>query len=315
MVRVTPALAAAVPIGIVLGLGLWTLASLVPSLSRPRLLARVAPHVLDVSAEARALVARRPSEPSPVLGLLVGPPVERIRRVMAAVLGGDDTVRRRLRQSGDGRTADGFRSRQLIWAGVGAVGGILIALVAARTGSAPLPVQIAVVPLIAGVGLLLPERMLVHSAQTRLRRMSEELPTVLEFLTLALSAGESLPDTLGRVARAGTGELAREMAAVIAEVNTGVSLSSALQRCAAAVDLPALTRCVEQLVPALERGSPLVEVLRAQAQDAREDAKRGLIEAAGRKEIAMLVPLVFLILPVTILFAIYPGVLVLQLGF
>jgi len=56
-------------------------------------------------------------------------------------------------------------------------------------------------------------------------------------------------------------------------------------------------------------------VLRAQAGDAREAAKRELIESAGRKEIAMLVPLIFLILPVTICFALFPGYLVLQAGF
>jgi tight adherence protein C len=33
-------------------------------------------------------------------------------------------------------------------------------------------------------------------------------------------------------------------------------------------------------------------VLRAQAQDAREEAKRELLEAAGKNEVAMLVPLV-----------------------
>jgi len=36
---------------------------------------------------------------------------------------------------------------------------------------------------------------------------------------------------------------------------------------------------------------------------------------AGRKEIAMLVPLIFLILPVTVAFALFPGYLVLQAGF
>jgi tight adherence protein C len=55
-------------------------------------------------------------------------------------------------------------------------------------------------------------------------------------------------------------------------------------------------------------------VLLAHAQDSRDDAKRRLLEAAGRKEVAMMVPLVFLILPVTIAFAIFPGILVLQLG-
>jgi len=65
----------------------------------------------------------------------------------------------------------------------------------------------------------------------------------------------------------------------------------------------------------LERGTPLAEVLRAQAQDARDEAKRELLEVAGKKEVAMLVPLVFLILPITVIFAIFPGIAVLQMGF
>jgi tight adherence protein C len=43
--------------------------------------------------------------------------------------------------------------------------------------------------------------------------------------------------------------------------------------------------------------------LRAQAQDAREGAKRELLETSGKKEVAMMVPLVFLILPITIAIA------------
>jgi tight adherence protein C len=37
-----------------------------------------------------------------------------------------------------------------------------------------------------------------------------------------------------------------------------------------------------------------------------------LIEAGGKKEIAMMVPVVFLVLPITILFAVYPGLAVLE---
>ena len=62
---------------------------------------------------------------------------------------------------------------------------------------------------------------------------------------------------------------------------------------------------------AIERGTPLAEVLRSQAMDVREAGKRALLEAGGRKEISMMVPVVFLILPVTVLFALYPGLLTL----
>jgi tight adherence protein C len=69
------------------------------------------------------------------------------------------------------------------------------------------------------------------------------------------------------------------------------------------------------MIGALERGTPLAEVLRAQAHDARGVAKRELMESGGKKEVMMLVPLVFLILPLTIVFAIFPGIFVLRSGF
>ncbi|BDZ44362.1 type II secretion system F family protein [Naasia aerilata] len=100
-----------------------------------------------------------------------------------------------------------------------------------------------------------------------------------------------------------------------AEVRTGVPFAVALARLSRDLRLPPLTRAVEHLVAASERGAPLVDVLRAQAEDARTEAKRDLLESAGRREIVMLVPLVFLILPVTVIIAVFPGLLVLQTGF
>ncbi len=77
--------------------------------------------------------------------------------------------------------------------------------------------------------------------------------------------------------------------------------------------MPALNRFVDGVAVAIERGTPLADVLRAQAQDARDNAKRELMETAGKKEIAMLAPVVFFILPLTVVFAIFPGLSLLHL--
>ncbi len=315
MVRVTAALAASVPLGILFGLGLWSLLALVPRIGAPRLASRIAPYLADVSPAARELVARRPAEPATLLVGLVAPVAVRLRALVAGLLGGDAAIAVRLHQAGSPLTVERFRSRQLLWAAGGAVIGVLLAAVLARVSAAGLPLQIATAVVAAAIGLLAPEQLLARAARVRLARISAELPTVLEFLTLSLSAGEGILDALKRVARTGNGELCREFGRVVAEVNTGVSVADALQRCATTIALPTLSRTIDQLLGALERGTPLVEVLRAQAQDSRDETKRELLEAAGRKEVAMLVPLVFLILPVTVAFAIFPGILVLQLGF
>lgn len=311
----TATLPLALVAGLGLGVGLWAFVARLPQLGARRLTARVAPHVLDVSAEARALRRTGADDPASVLASVAGPVLERARRGLASVLGGDAAVTRRLRQAGVPLTVGRFRSRQLLSAVVGAVLGLALALVLGSTTAIPGSVGVAAGALVTIGALVAPEQLLARRAKARLARASSELPTVLEFMSLALVAGETIRDALHRVARIGSGELSAEFARMMAEVALGVPLTDALRDVAASLDLPALSRTVEQLVAAIERGSPLVEVLRAQAQDSRDDAKRLLLESAGKKEVAMLVPLVFLILPVTIVFAIFPATLVLEVGF
>jgi tight adherence protein C len=94
---------------------------------------------------------------------------------------------------------------------------------------------------------------------------------------------------------------------VLDEVRAGAPLTAALRSLSERTSLEPLARFLDGMVIALERGTPVAEVLRAQAADVREARKRELLATGGRREIAMLVPVVFLILPVTVLFALYPG--------
>lgn len=314
MVPVTVAVAWAVVCGLALGTGLWMLLSMAPRLSRPRLVDRVAPYVLDVSPAARDLLARRPVNPLPVLGFVFAPLVDGLRRGLDAILGGSDATARRLRQSGSALTVEYFRSRQLVWGAAGAGAGVVAAVAAARASALPLVAQLGIVVIFAAGGVALRDYLLQRAARARLSRMAEELPTVLEVLTLSLSAGEGILDATRRIARISGGEFAGELGRAIADVNTGLPFAESLTEIARELDLPPFTRFVEQVTGALDRGTPIVEVLRAQAQDSRDDAKRQLLELAGKKEVAMLVPLVFLILPITVVFAIFPGILVLQMG-
>lgn len=315
MVRVTAALGWAVLCGSGLGVGLWSLVSLTPRLSRPRLIDRVAPYILDVSSSARAFVGRTSADPIPVLGSLAAPMLGTLTRLLGRVLGGADAIERRLRQAGLPQTVYAFRFQQLVWALVALASGALFVLVAPAARSMPVALQL-VAPLLAALGGALGRDALLQRAATqRLARLSSELPTILEFLTLSLSAGEGILDSFRRVSTSSSGELSRELGAVVTDVHAGVPLASALASMARRLDLPSVTRFADQVTGALDRGSPLAEVLRAQAQDSREQAKRGLLETAGKKEVAMLVPLVFLILPMTVFFAIFPGLVVLQTGF
>lgn len=315
MVRVSGLAAWALLCGLGLGLGLWLLVSIAPRLSRPSLLLRVAPHVGDVSANAREIVERRTANPLPVFGMLLESPLRRLRGAIGALVGGAAVTERRLRQAGLAITVDDFRSRQLLWSAVAGIGGIVVAVAASRIQPVPIPAQVAFAPLCAAGGFFARDWVLQRQATRRMARVAAELPTVLEFLTLSLSAGEGILEALRRVSRISRGELAAELSTVTDDVAAGLPLADTLTSLARQLQLPAFTRAVEQMTGALERGTPLADVLRAQAQDARDEAKRNLLELSGKKEVAMLFPLVFLILPTTIAFAVFPGIFVLEMGF
>lgn len=278
----------AIVLGVALGVGLWSLVSLLPRFSRPRLARRVAPYLADVSAAARAALSPAPPGPLPVIGVLLEPVLGRGRALLGSALGGSETIARRLRQAGSSLTVEGFRSQQVL-AGLGGAGVVLV-VAGARIQPLPLVVQAVAVAIFAALGVVGRDLLLQRAARQRMSRLADELPVVLEFLTLSLAAGEGIVDATRRVARAGRGELASELAGVVASVGTGLPFGETLAALARELELPSFSRAVEQLVGALERGTPLAEVLRAQAQDAREQAKRDLLETAGKKEVAMLVP-------------------------
>jgi tight adherence protein C len=157
------------------------------------------------------------------------------------------------------------------------------------------------------VGVLARDTYLTNQVRRRERRLLAELPTVAELLALSVAAGEGPAAALDRVARSCRGDLAGELQRVLAETRAGEPLIRALDSLADRTGLVALSRFADGLAVALERGTPLADVLRAQAGDIREASRRELIESGARREVSMMIPVVFLVLPVTIAFAFYPG--------
>jgi tight adherence protein C len=195
----------------------------------------------------------------------------------------------------------------VLWGGGGLLVGIAASLLFSANGSFR-PVPLLVFCIICTVtGVLARDRWLSREVAKREERMMAEFPTIAELLALAVAAGEGAIGALERVTRISRGELSRELARALADARAGASLVQALQGIATRTSLPPLARFVDGVAIAVERGTPLAEVLRAQAVDVREAGKRALLEAGGRKEIAMMVPVVFLVLPATVLFALFPG--------
>jgi tight adherence protein C len=160
-----------------------------------------------------------------------------------------------------------------------------------------------------------PTYRLTRAARRAHRAVDAELPIVVGFVAIAVEAGDTVTRALYRVAHTGTGRLCSELSHAMAEIELGRSLDVALSVASERMAHPAVTRVLGALVSTLASGAPVARALRDEV-DALEAARaRHLIERASKQEVGMLVPLVFMILPVTILFAVFPGVVALQAGF
>ncbi len=301
-------------LGMLLGLvaagGLLLVVRFAPPFRAVRLVDRLAPYVHDTPPPSRLLGTA--TEP----GLLVavrrvfGPAIGDGARVVDRFLGGRAAVRRRLDALAGDMTVEDFRVEQVVWGGTGLLAGVVVAGVgSAAAGS--LNVLSAGLLCVAGLvgGVLGRDWWLTQQVNKREELLLAEFPVVAELLALSVTAGESPTAAIARVTRLSGGELARELGNALGRARAGVPLAEALQDVADRTSLDPLARFIDGLLVAIERGTPLAEVLRAQAADVREAGKRRLLEAGGRKEIAMMVPVVFLVLPVTVLFALFPGLI------
>jgi tight adherence protein C len=302
--------AAGALLGLAVGGGLVLTWSRLPFRRRPTLDARLAPYVGELSAETerrRYLDDARTVTPVPTRERLVRPYLADGADALERILGGGTSVRRRLDQSGSALSLHEFRIEQLMWATTGfalAVGVSLLLL----GGGAGSPVLLLVFCAAAAVGgVVARDHRLTKAVRDREQRMLAEFPTIADLLALSVAAGEGPVGALERVARVSSGELAAELRRALVDARTGAGLIQALDAVAERTTLAPLARFVDGVAVAVERGTPLADVLRSQAADVREARKRNLLEIGGRKEIAMMIPVVFLVLPVTILFALYPG--------
>lgn len=297
--------AVSVVLGAMIASGVLLMATRMPRWAAPTLARRIAPYVRDI-ADPRGLTPLQPVT-AWSSGWTSGP-----RRWIEDV-GDTASAQRLLRQAGWSVSVTTFRMRQLFAGVLGLLGGagVVVALAVAGqawAGTTLLPAATA------GGAVLATHLVLTAAARRRLRRIREDVPMVLEFLALCLAAGESLIDALRRVGDIGAGELTTQVRDAVLATTTGSTLTDALRDLGRTADVPSVGRAIDQLVAAIDRGAPLAQVLQAQAVDAREDAKRSLIEQGGRKEILMLLPLVFLVLPLSVLFAVFPGIVMLRLG-
>ena len=134
-----------------------------------------------------------------------------------------------------------------------------------------------------------------------------EIPSVIVMFSLLVSAGESLRGAIEYLSNFPQSRLSRVFSAVSADNKNGLSLTQALDKSAVESQSRSFRKFTDALALSIDRGSPLSVVLAHQTTEARSAFKAELLRIAGKAEIKLMIPIVFLILPISVVFALLPS--------
>jgi tight adherence protein C len=225
----------------------------------------------------------------------------------------DSQILRWLRQADSEIDLAAVRRSQVITSGLAMLSSIVWLLLRQSAGKGVNPLSglfIVIAAFIAGGWFR--QWQINELAKNRISLIERQLPAVLDLLAFAVAAGEPVLLALRRISNTCQGPFVDELRRMVNSVNSGEGLVVALEQLHLDLSSQAVSRAAHALSVALERGTPLAQVLRAQAVDARAHEVRMLLVLAGKKETAMMLPVVFLILPMIVAVALYPGLIALQ---
>ncbi len=279
-------------LGAVAAFGLLLMILTSPPLRKRTLAERVAPYLIDTDVPSRLLSGEPSTARGSAVGRLTRPLVRDAVTFLDKVIGGQISVRRRLAALDSPLTIEQFRTEQVIWGATAAGGGMLIGLLAVFTGQSNPAILVLLVVVAAVGGVLSRDWWLSQAVEKRDAEMLIEFPVIAEMLALAVTAGEGPIGAIDRISRLAKGQLVGQLSGLLGETRSGTPLLQALTNLRDRTQLEPLARFLDGMAVAIERGTPLADVLRAQAADVRALGKRQLLESGGKKEIAMMIPVI-----------------------
>jgi tight adherence protein C len=144
--------------------------------------------------------------------------------------------------------------------------------------------------------------------KNREREMVEsEFPLIVELFAILISGGMSPSTALARISERGDGQFISLLRPLVDEMRNGLNLAQALDILNRQVDSAIIRRFCDSLAISIERGSSLIDVVGRHVEEVRQAQRILISDRASKAEIALMVPIVFLILPISILFALWPS--------
>lgn len=269
----------------------------------------------------REPASREPLEPPPVnIGLNQddGPIRQTLEKIGSIIPPANDLehpVRKRL-------IAAGYREPDALQAyfGLKAVGALLVCLMLLYLSmqvEAELMTGLLVGLCGAGIGYLIPERLLSMMERRRKSDLRQGLPAALDLLVLSLEAGQGLDSSLldtSRELKKVYPALSEELALTHLETRAGQSRADVLARLAQRTGEPEVRKLTNLLLDGDRFGTSLGPALRNHSQYTRLRRRQMAQEQARKTSVKLVFPVFFLIFPCVLLVTLGPAVLRLMQG-
>jgi tight adherence protein C len=213
----------------------------------------------------------------------------------------DDITAQLLRAGASRRlTAELFMAGRVALTGLGLLAGFTLADGGRR---------IVFALLLGGAAVYLPGFFLKKAANSRADRIDGELPHFVDQLAIAIEAGMSFDAALMYLVDASEGPLTEELSRIMTELRVGQSRRAALRSFGDRIGTENTTAFANAVLASDQLGSPLGNILRAQAADFRHRRQMHAEERAQKAPVKMLFPIAIFILPVLFVVILAPAFL------
>lgn len=142
----------------------------------------------------------------------------------------------------------------------------------------------------------------------RQERLENDIPEILDLLSVSVSAGLGFDQALQYVTERCTGPLAEELTVTQREIRLGRSRNEALKNLSDRCGVEPLKTFVSAVIQADTMGIAISNVLKVQADNVRTGHKQKIEEKAAKLPVKILIPLVLCIFPVMFIILLGPAV-------